>query len=160
VLLNDSVYFNIHYAKLSSTQADIEQAAQAAQIHSRILEFPDQYRTVVGERGLRLSGGEKQRVAIARALLKDPDIFLLDEATSALDTETERAFQQVFHEERKKHRTVVVVAHRLSTIVHADMIVVINNGCKAEEGTHDELLRQGGLYYEMWQRQLTGKEVV
>ncbi|KAI9314851.1 hypothetical protein BX666DRAFT_1964047 [Dichotomocladium elegans] len=161
VLFNDTILYNIAYGKIDAPEDEIFNAAKAAQIHEKILSFPDGYDTKVGERGLRLSGGEKQRVAIARTILKDPPIILLDEATSALDTTTERQIQQALSA-MTKDRTTLVIAHRLSTIVNADLILVIKDGRVVEQGTHEELIRQGtpmnggpeGVYYEMWQKQL------
>ncbi|KAI9251944.1 hypothetical protein BDA99DRAFT_444174 [Phascolomyces articulosus] len=155
VLFNDTVLYNIGYGNLNAPEDAIFKAAKAAQIHDKILQFPDGYETRVGERGLRLSGGEKQRVAIARTILKDPPIILLDEATSALDTGTERQIQQALSI-MTKDRTTLVIAHRLSTIVNADLILVIKDGRVVESGNHEELIKQGedGVYYEMWQKQL------
>ncbi|CAO3673079.1 unnamed protein product [Umbelopsis ramanniana] len=159
VLFNDTILYNIHYGDVNASEDDVIKAAKAAQIHDRILSFPDGYETKVGERGLRLSGGEKQRVAIARTILKNPPIILLDEATSALDTTTERQIQRAFAE-MTLDRTTLVIAHRLSTIVNADLILVIKDGQVVESGSHDELISQAiatgeqGVYYEMWQKQL------
>ncbi|ALC45884.1 Hmt-1, partial [Drosophila busckii] len=154
VLFNNTIFYNIEYAKIGSTPDAVYDAARAADIHERILTFPDRYETKVGERGLRLSGGEKQRVAIARALLKSPIIVLLDEATSALDTHTERNIQSALSRVCA-NRTTIIVAHRLSTIIHADEILVLNEGSIMERGRHEELLqRNGGVYADMWQQQL------
>ncbi|KAI8137554.1 hypothetical protein BJV82DRAFT_634815 [Fennellomyces sp. T-0311] len=155
VLFNDSILYNIGYGKIGASEDHIFKAAKAAQIHDKVLQFPDGYETKVGERGLRLSGGEKQRVAIARTILKDPPIILLDEATSALDTGTEREIQKALSI-MTKNRTTLVIAHRLSTIVNADLILVIKDGRVAESGSHEELIKRGsdGIYYEMWQKQL------
>ncbi|CAG8704810.1 24374_t:CDS:10, partial [Cetraspora pellucida] len=154
VLFNDTILYNIHYGNINAPVDDVYKAAKAAQIHDRILTFPDGYQTRVGERGLRLSGGEKQRVAIARTILKDPAIILLDEATSALDTTTERQIQHALSN-ITKDRTTLVIAHRLSTIINADLILCIKDGQVFEQGTHDELIKNTeGLYYEMWQKQL------
>jgi ABC-type transport system involved in Fe-S cluster assembly fused permease/ATPase subunit len=156
VLFNDSIYYNIIYAKLTASEEEIYQSTKAAQIHDKILTFPDQYSTKVGERGLRLSGGEKQRVAIARTLLKNPKILVLDEATSALDSHAEAALQ---HELLKKSsRTMLVIAHRLSTIVNADQILVLSNGKIIERGTHQQLLNLKCEYYSMWMKQSKEKE--
>jgi ATP-binding cassette, subfamily B, heavy metal transporter len=152
VLFNDTIGYNIGYGKDGASQADIEAAAKGAAIHDFIAGTPDGYETRVGERGLKLSGGEKQRVAIARTLLKDPPILILDEATSALDSRTEAAIQTTL-QAVERGRTSIVIAHRLSTIVDADQIVVLDDGRVAERGTHNQLLRQGGLYAEMWARQ-------
>ncbi|CAG8487880.1 3260_t:CDS:10, partial [Acaulospora morrowiae] len=159
VLFNDTVLYNIHYGNVHAAEKDVYEAAKAAQIHDRVNSFPDGYNTLVGERGLRLSGGEKQRVAIARTILKNPPIILLDEATSALDTTTERQIQHALSH-MTQDRTTLVIAHRLSTIVNADLILCIKDGQVVEQGTHDELVQQAikrggeGVYYEMWQKQL------
>jgi ATP-binding cassette, subfamily B, heavy metal transporter len=152
VLFNDSIGFNIGYGREGASQAEIETAARGAAIHGFIASQPQQYETQVGERGLKLSGGEKQRVAIARTLLKNPPILILDEATSALDSRTEAEIQATLAEISAR-RTTVTIAHRLSTIVDADEIIVLEAGRVAESGTHDALLRKGGLYAEMWTRQ-------
>lgn len=152
VLFNDTIFYNIAYGRPEASQDEIEQAARAAKIHDFILTLPEGYETKVGERGLKLSGGEKQRVGIARTLLKNPPILLLDEATSALDTETERDIQGSL-KAMGEGRTVITIAHRLSTIADADRIVVLEDGKIAEEGTHDALLEQGGRYASLWQRQ-------
>ena len=152
VLFNDTIGYNIGYAKLGARQEEIETAAKAAQIHDFIMGLPDQYGTMVGERGLKLSGGEKQRVAIARTLLKNPPILFLDEATSALDNATERDIQSAL-DMAAKGRTTLIIAHRLTTITGADKIIVLNNGRVEEQGTHDALLSKGGLYAELWQQQ-------
>jgi ATP-binding cassette subfamily B protein len=152
VLFNDSIGYNIGYGRAGASQDEIEAAARGAQIHAFIAAQPQQYETQVGERGLKLSGGEKQRVAIARTLLKDPPILILDEATSALDSRTEAEIQSTL-ERVSERRTTIVIAHRLSTIVDADQIIVLDAGRVAERGTHAELLRHGGLYAEMWARQ-------
>jgi ATP-binding cassette subfamily B protein len=152
VLFNDTIGYNIGYGKNGSSQEDIEGAAQGAAIHAFIESLPDGYGAMVGERGLKLSGGEKQRVAIARTLLKNPPILIFDEATSALDSRTEAAIQETLREVASR-RTSVVIAHRLSTIVDADQIVVLDEGRVAERGTHAQLLRRNGLYAEMWTRQ-------
>lgn len=152
VLFNDTIYYNIAYGRPEATRAEIEEAAKAAKIHDFILSLPDGYNTTVGERGLKLSGGEKQRVGIARTLLKNPPILLLDEATSALDTQTESGIQASLRE-MGQGRTVITIAHRLSTIADADRIVVLEAGCVLEEGTHEALLELGGRYAAMWARQ-------
>ena len=152
VLFNDSILYNIAYGKDDATRAEIEDAARAARIHDFILSLPEGYETQVGERGLKLSGGEKQRVGIARTLLKNPAILLLDEATSALDTQTERDIQDSLRA-MGRGRTVITIAHRLSTVVDADRIVVLEAGEIIESGTHDALLAKGGQYAAMWARQ-------
>jgi ATP-binding cassette subfamily B protein len=157
VLFNESVGYNIAYGKDGATQEEVEGAARGAAIHDFIRSLPDGYDTKVGERGLKLSGGEKQRVAIARTLLKDPPILVLDEATSALDSRTEAAIQETIRT-IERGRTSIVIAHRLSTVVDADRIVVLDAGRVAEQGTHAELLRRGGLYAEMWARQQSERE--
>jgi ATP-binding cassette subfamily B protein len=157
VLFNDSIGYNIGYGREGASQAEIEDAARGAQIHNFIAAQPKQYETQVGERGLKLSGGEKQRVAIARTLLKNPPILILDEATSALDSRTEAEILDTL-DEVSKQRTTIVIAHRLSTVVDADEIVVLDAGRVAEQGTHAELLAKDGLYAEMWARQQAEKE--
>ena len=152
VLFNDTVAYNIGYGKAGASQAEIEEAARRAQIHDFIASLPDGYQTVVGERGLKLSGGEKQRVAIARTILKDPTILILDEATSALDSATEAEIQSALRDV-SEHRTTLVIAHRLSTVIDADEIIAMEAGRIVERGTHAELLARGGLYAEMWTRQ-------
>ena len=154
VLFNDTIYYNIAYGRADATQADIEAAAKAAQIHDFVTSLPLGYNTTVGERGLKLSGGEKQRVGIARTLLKNPPILLLDEATSALDTETEHDIQESLIA-MGQGRTVLIIAHRLSTVVHADQIVVLEQGKIVEQGSHDELLAKEGRYSHLWNLQLS-----
>ena len=152
VLFNDSIYYNIAYGRPDATPAEIERAARLARIHDFIVSTPDGYRTVVGERGLKLSGGEKQRVAIARTVLKNPSILVLDEATSALDSATEREIQHNLRE-LARGRTTLSIAHRLSTIVDADEILVLEAGRIVERGRHDALLARDGTYAAMWRRQ-------
>jgi ATP-binding cassette subfamily B protein len=154
VLFNDSIAYNIGYAKEGATREEIEAAAKAAQLDGFIESLPDGYNTAVGERGLKLSGGEKQRIGIARAILKNPPILILDEATSALDSRTETEIQKQLRE-LSKNRTVFAIAHRLSTIAEADEIIVIKDSGIAERGTHSQLLERGGLYAETWHRQAT-----
>ena len=157
VLFNDTIRYNIAYGRPDASFEEIREAARAARIETFIDMLPDGYETTVGERGLKLSGGEKQRVGIARTLLKDPPILLLDEATSALDTETERSIQSELRT-MSQGRTVITIAHRLSTVVDADMIVVLEDGLIVEWGTHDQLLLHDGRYASMWQRQLSEDE--
>jgi ATP-binding cassette, subfamily B, heavy metal transporter len=157
VLFNDTIRYNIAYGRPDASEAEIEEAARAAKIDSFIKSLPEGYETQVGERGLKLSGGEKQRVGIARTLLKDPPLLLLDEATSALDTETE---QEILEELKMmgQGRSVITIAHRLSTVVHADQIIVLEAGQIAERGTHEELLERGGRYASMWYRQASERD--
>ncbi|MEL7115864.1 MAG: ABC transporter ATP-binding protein/permease [Pseudomonadota bacterium] len=157
VLFNDTILYNIAYGRPEAIRSEIEAAAQAAKIHDFIMSLPDAYDTTVGERGLKLSGGEKQRVGIARTLLKNPPILLLDEATSALDTETEAQIQDEL-KAMGQGRTVISIAHRLSTIVHADRIVVLQEGVLIEQGTHDELLEAKGRYAALWHRQMAEEQ--
>ena len=152
VLFNDTIYYNIAYGRPEASREEVEQAARLARIHDFIAGLLKGYESAVGERGLKLSGGEKQRVAIARTILKDPRILLFDEATSALDTRTEQEIQNSL-EEVSRGRTTVVIAHRLSTIINADEIVVLDRGRVAERGRHGELLAKAGLYADMWARQ-------
>ena len=157
VLFNDTIYYNIAYGNPDAPKADVEAAAKAAKIHDFIVSLPQGYETTVGERGLKLSGGEKQRVGIARTLLKNPPILVLDEATSALDTQTEQDIQ-VSLREMGQGRSVLMIAHRLSTIADADAIFVLEGGVITETGTHDALLAKGGKYAAMWARQSAGEE--
>ena len=152
VLFNDTIGYNIAYGREGATREQVEEAAKAAKIHDFIVSLPDGYDTTVGERGLKLSGGEKQRVGIARTLLKNPPILLLDEATSALDTDTERDIQDSL-KAMGQGRSVITIAHRLSTVVDADQIVVLDKGKVVEQGTHDALLDLNGRYAHMWLRQ-------
>jgi ABC-type transport system involved in Fe-S cluster assembly fused permease/ATPase subunit len=152
VLFNDTIYYNIAYGRPGATREEVEQAARLARIHDFIMALPLGYEATVGERGLKLSGGEKQRVAIARTILKNPAILLFDEATSALDTRTEQEIQRSL-EEVSRGRTTVVIAHRLSTIINADEIIVLDRGRVVERGHHADLLASNGAYAEMWRRQ-------
>ena len=152
VLFNNIIQYNIRYGRVTATDDEVERAAEYADMHDRILSFPQQYSTVVGERGLKLSGGEKQRVAIARTILKNPFIILLDEATSALDTQTERNIQASLMKVCQG-RSTIIVAHRLSTIIHANQILVLKDGEIRERGTHQELLSLEGVYANMWLQQ-------
>jgi ATP-binding cassette, subfamily B, heavy metal transporter len=152
VLFNDTIRYNIAYGRPGATDEEVIQAAKLAQVHDFVMRLPDGYRTMVGERGLKLSGGEKQRVAIARTILKDPRILILDEATSALDTRTEQEIQSALRSV-SRDRTTLVIAHRLSTVVEADEIIVLQDGHIAERGTHASLIAEDGLYAEMWRRQ-------
>jgi ATP-binding cassette subfamily B protein len=152
VLFNDTLGYNIRYGSLTATEEDIKEAAKMAQIHDFIETLPDKYDTLVGERGLKLSGGERQRVSIARMLLKKPTIFVFDEATSALDTQTEKEIQKSLRDV-SLHHTTLIIAHRLSTVVDADEILVMEGGRVVERGTHTDLLSQKGLYAQLWRRQ-------
>jgi ATP-binding cassette subfamily B protein len=152
VLFNDTIAYNIRYGRPDATEQEVFDAARLASIHEFILSLPKGYETRVGERGLKLSGGEKQRVAIARTVLKNPPVLVLDEATSALDIGTEREIQAAL-KEVSKNRTTMVIAHRLSTIVHADEILVMDKGSIVERGSHNELLALEGVYSVMWRRQ-------
>lgn len=157
VLFNDTIHYNIAYGRPGASNAEIEEAARLAQIHDFVLSLPKGYDTVVGERGLKLSGGEKQRVSIARTILKGPPILVLDEATSALDTFTEQEIQAAL-KQVSRDRTTLVIAHRLSTVVDADEIIVLDKGLIAERGTHAVLLRKKGLYAALWNRQREADE--
>jgi ABC-type transport system involved in Fe-S cluster assembly fused permease/ATPase subunit len=159
VLFNDTVLYNIAYGRAGATRDEIEAAAKAAKIHDFVTSLPQGYDTTVGERGLKLSGGEKQRVGIARTLLKNPPILVLDEATSALDTQTERAIQESLRE-MGQGRSVITIAHRLSTIADADLIIVLEAGEIIEQGSHDALLARQGKYAQMWERQSAEEEDV
>ncbi len=152
VLFNDTIRYNIRYGRWDASDVEVEEAARQAQIDGFIARAPKGYETEVGERGLKLSGGEKQRVAIARTILKAPPILLLDEATSALDSHTEKDIQDEL-DRVSRNRTTLVIAHRLSTIVDADEILVLDRGVIVERGTHRELLAHAGLYASMWNRQ-------
>ncbi len=157
VLFNDTIAYNIRYGRMNADEDDVRKAAELAQISSLIERMPDGYKSMVGERGLKLSGGEKQRVAIARTILKAPPILMLDEATSALDTQTEQDIQSAL-DLVSKGRTTLVIAHRLSTVISADEIIVLEDGKIAERGTHTELLRNKRLYARMWDRQREATE--
>ncbi|MEO1918169.1 MAG: ABC transporter ATP-binding protein/permease, partial [Paracoccaceae bacterium] len=157
VLFNDTIGYNIAYGRPEATFEEVIGAAKAAQIHDFILSLPDGYDAIVGERGLKLSGGEKQRVGIARTLLKNPPILLLDEATSALDSETEQGILESL-KSMGEGRSVITIAHRLSTVVHADKIIVLEKGYVTEQGTHEELLAKKGRYASMWARQASDSE--
>ena len=157
VLFNDTIEYNIRYGKPDASSAEVREAARLAQIHEFIVTLPQGYDSLVGERGLKLSGGEKQRVAIARTILKSPPILMLDEATSALDSHTEKEIQDAL-ERVAENRTSLVIAHRLSTVVHADNVIVLDHGEIVEHGTHLELLAKGGLYASLWARQREADE--
>ncbi|MEI7711157.1 MAG: ATP-binding cassette domain-containing protein, partial [Rhodospirillales bacterium] len=159
VLFNDTIRYNIAYGRPGATQDEIEAAARAAQVHDFVLRLPEGYDTRVGERGLKLSGGEKQRVAIARTILKDPRILILDEATSALDTRTEQEIQTALRAV-SRDRTTLTIAHRLSTVVDADEIIVLADGKIAERGSHAGLLARDGVYARMWAMQAAEQEEV
>ena len=148
-LFNDTIKYNISYGKMDATDEEIETVAKAANAQKFISKMPKGYNTLIGERGMKLSGGEKQRIAIARAMLKNPPILVLDEATSALDSESEKLVQEAI-ETLMKNRTVILIAHRLSTVINADKIVVIDKGCVAEVGKHQELLDKGGIYSKLY----------
>jgi ATP-binding cassette subfamily B protein len=157
VLFNDTIEYNIRYGRPEATSAEVREAARLAQIHDFIMTLPQGYDSLVGERGLKLSGGEKQRVAIARTILKSPPILMLDEATSALDSHTEKEIQDAL-ERVARDRTSLVIAHRLSTVIHADNIIVLDQGAIVEQGTHLDLLAKGGLYASLWARQREADE--
>jgi ATP-binding cassette subfamily B protein len=158
VLFNESIFYNIAFGRPDSTTEDVEEAARLAQIHDFITSLPDGYDSLVGERGLKLSGGEKQRIAIARAVLKRPRIFLFDEATSALDSHTEQDIQANLRAV-SSNTTTLIIAHRLSTVVHATEILYIDGGRILERGTHEALLDRDGLYAAMWRRQLKARNM-
>ena len=157
VLFNETLMYNLKYARPSATDEEVHEACRAASIHEKIMNFPDEYNSRVGERGLKLSGGEKQRVAIARTILKDPRIILLDEATAALDTETEQHIQLAL-DKLSQGRTTLVIAHRLSTITTADQILVLHAGKVVESGTHAELIDMRGRYASMWRKQIRAQQ--
>jgi ATP-binding cassette subfamily B protein len=157
VLFNDTISYNIRYGRPEATDVEVEEAARLAHIHEFVRGLPQGYQTIVGERGLKLSGGEKQRVAIARTILKKPSILLFDEATSALDSHTEKEIQASIREV-SADRTTLIIAHRLSTIIDADEILVLQDGRVVERGSHDALLDVAGLYAKMWRRQQQAAE--
>tara|TARA_B110000008_G_scaffold132309_1_gene134406 strand:- start:73 stop:1848 length:1776 start_codon:yes stop_codon:yes gene_type:complete len=157
VLFNDTIYYNIAYGNTEASKDKVISAAQNADIHNFILGLPDGYETIVGERGLKLSGGEKQRVAIARTILKNPKIFFFDEATSALDSSTEKEIQRNL-ENISKDKTTLIIAHRLSTAANADNIIVLDKGAITEQGTHENLLLKKGKYFQMWKKQNLSKD--
>jgi ATP-binding cassette subfamily B protein len=159
VLFNDTIYYNIAYGNTEADKEKVISAAQNADIHNFISALPDGYETIVGERGLKLSGGEKQRVAIARTILKNPKIFFFDEATSALDSSTEKEIQKNL-ENISKDKTTLIIAHRLSTAANADNIIVLDKGAIIEEGTHEGLLLKKGKYFEMWEKQKPTQSLV
>lgn len=158
VLFHDTIHHNIKYGNLSAGDNKVEEAAKMAELHNSILDWPNGYQTQVGERGLKLSGGEKQRVAIARAILKDTPILIFDEATSSLDSITERGIMRAL-EQATSGRTSVIIAHRLSTVTHCDKILVLDKGRVVEEGAHSELLaRDNSIYRELWETQNSADE--
>ena len=152
VLFNDTIYYNISYGNPKASREEIINAAKIAGIHNFIESIPDKYNTIVGERGLKLSGGEKQRVAIARTVLKNPSVYFFDEATSALDSSTEKEIIKNL-EKISENKTTLIIAHRLSTVSKADNIIVIDKGRIVESGNHEQLLKAKGLYAEMWKKQ-------
>ena len=154
-LFNQPILENVRYARLDATDDECHEACRAAAVHDKIMSFPDGYQSKVGERGVKLSGGELQRLAIARVLVKEPRVVLLDEATSAVDSATEQTIQLAFRR-LSAGRTTFVVAHRLSTIMEADLILVVDHGEIIERGTHEELLLRGGKYWELWTKQTLG----
>jgi ATP-binding cassette subfamily B protein len=157
-LFHDTIRTNLTYARPDATQAEIEAAARAANIHEFVMGLPEGYDTVAGERGYRLSGGEKQRIALARVILKNPRILVLDEATSHLDSESESLIQEAL-KRVMAGRTSIVIAHRLSTILAADLILVMDRGQIVERGTHEQLLAMGGLYNQLYETQFRGERV-
>ncbi|HLO63573.1 MAG TPA: ATP-binding cassette domain-containing protein, partial [Azonexus sp.] len=158
ILFNDTIAYNIAYGRTGASLDEVMEVARAAHVHDFITSLPEGYDTAVGERGVKLSGGEKQRIAIARAMLKNPPIMVFDEATSALDTRAERAIQDEL-DRLAEERTTLIIAHRLSTIVDADEILVLEHGRVVERGTHAALLRQDGVYAQMWQLQRQEREL-
>ena len=152
VLFNDTIYYNISYGNPKASREEIINAAKIAGIHNFIESIPEKYNTIVGERGLKLSGGEKQRVAIARTVLKNPSVYFFDEATSALDSSTEKEIIKNL-EKISENKTTLIIAHRLSTVSKADNIIVIDQGRIIESGNHEHLLKAKGLYAEMWEKQ-------
>ncbi|HEX5551148.1 MAG TPA: ATP-binding cassette domain-containing protein, partial [Nitrospira sp.] len=157
VLFNDTIRYNIRYGRPKASDEEVYMAAKLAHIHEFVMSLPQGYETMVGERGLKLSGGEKQRVSIARTILKGPPILILDEATSALDTRTEQEIQKALRQVAQ-NRTTIVIAHRLSTVIDADEIIVLEAGRIAERGRHEELLKKQGIYFAMWTRQREADE--
>jgi ATP-binding cassette subfamily B protein len=157
-LFHDTIRTNLTYGRQDATEEEVQSAARAANIHNFIMDLPDGYDTIVGERGYRLSGGEKQRIALARVILKDPRILVLDEATSSLDSESEALIQDAL-KRVMAGRTSIVIAHRLSTILAADQILVMDRGQIVEKGTHNELIALGGLYSQLYETQFRGERV-